>query len=57
VEGGPDSEDDDMESFLKYGFRDSSPIGLDRGVESRALLVEDGLGANNGGGEETLGSI
>jgi hypothetical protein len=46
-----------MESFLKYGFRDSSPIGLDRGVESRALLVEDGLGANNGGGEETLGSI
>jgi hypothetical protein len=55
--GGPDSEDEDTESFLKYGFRDSSAAGLDKGVESRTLLVEDGPGANDAGGEETLGRI
>jgi hypothetical protein len=57
ADGGPDSEEEDTESFLKYGFRDSSTAGLDKGVESRTLLVEDGPGANEAGGEETLGRI
>jgi hypothetical protein len=57
ADGGPDSEEEDTESFLKYGFRDSSAAGLDKGVESRTLLVEDGSGANEAGGEETLGRI
>ena len=57
AEEGPESFDEDIESFLKYGFRDSSAAGLDRGVESRTLLVEDGPGAKDAGGEETLGRI
>ena len=55
---GPDSEDWDI--FLKYGFRDSSAAGgLDRGVESLTLLVEEGTAggtAGGAGGEATFDS-